>query len=80
MSDDSYLNEVKRTRKRSSAAIQPTEVSATPHTDGPQPMVSLNVRISVEQSNALMAICNKKNWSKTQAIREAITLLEASND
>jgi len=43
-------------------------------------MVSLNVRISVEQSNALMAICNKKNWSKTQAIREAITLLEASND
>ena len=80
MSDDSYLSEVKKTRKRSAAATQTTSVTTTSDTSGPQPMVSLNIRISVEQSNALMAICAKKNLSKTQAIREAINLLETSNE
>ena len=80
MSDDSYLSEVKKTRKRAAPPTQTTSATTTSDTSGPQPMISMNIRISVEQSNALIAICAKKNWSKTQAIREAINLLETSNE
>ncbi len=78
MTDDSYLSEVTKARTR--AAKQPVqEVAAQTQMGGPIPMVSLNVRISVEQSNLLTSICARQGWSKAHAIREAIRLLEADN-
>jgi hypothetical protein len=78
MTDDSYLNEVQKTRTRT--AKQPVQdVTAQTQMGGPIPMVSLNVRISAEQSNLLTSICARQGWSKAHAIREAIRLLEADN-
>lgn len=84
MTNDTYLSEVdklsakKASRPRAAVGTDQPTTNAAP-ASGPVPTVALTVRVSEEQSNMLSGICARNGWSKTQAIKKAIALLENSN-
>ena len=84
MTNDTYLSEVdklsakKASRPRAAVGTDQPVANAAPPL-GPVPTIALTVRVSEEQSNMLSGICARNGWSKTQAIKKAIALLENSN-
>lgn len=82
MAGKTYLDELNtaRTHKPSHSALRkPIPPSDAEYARG-QATLALNVRITDQDNKALIELCHRYGWTKTQAVREAIAALSRADD
>lgn len=80
MADKSYLDEIKASHKPKHISLrEPTPPSDAEYARG-QPTLALNVRITDQENKALLDLCHRHGWTKTQAVRMAIAALSAPDE
>lgn len=81
MANKTYLDELGSARShkpKHSALRRPTPPSDTEYARG-QATLALNIRITDQENKALLELCHRYGWTKTQAVREAIAALSRAD-
>ena len=80
MADKSYLDEIKASHKPKHISLrEPAPPSDSEYARG-QATLALNVRITDQENKALLELCQRHGWTKTQAVRAAIAALRTADE
>lgn len=80
MADKTYLDEIKSSHKPKRRALDEAIPASDANYSKSKATLALNVRITEQENRALLDLCQRHGWTKTQAIREAILALSTQDE